>query len=109
MKPSELKNINESILKLKQNFGNSSDWSENIINASAKLTTKNEWIAFYHYLASPSEFDITKINFDCDTQKKQTMLEFKDLDKRLTPVIYKNGSECVIHLKHVSQDDEKCE
>lgn len=112
------KNIEKAISLLRENFKNHSNpdsWATNIQRACKHLTNKIEWVHFYHYMANPAAYNINAVKIDCELDDSPAdTLNFEGLDKRLKPVIYKNGSECVIHIRNVgndtpSQEDEKQE
>ena len=105
-------NIERSILKLKENFtkhNHSSSWSRNIQDASKDLKTQSEWVHFFHYLSDPRSYDFDKVIVPDKIEQEEADLT---QDDRFETVVYKNGNECVIHLKlkdSQDQEDEKSE
>jgi len=108
-------NINRAITLLRASFtkhGNPESWATNIQKACKHLKNRTEWAHFYHYLSNPTSYNMESIKIE-ETQPTEidTDFEFKGLDPRLEPIIYRNGDEAVIHLRRrtETQDDEKKE
>ena len=109
-------NINKSIALLRASFkkhANPESWATNIQKACKHLKTRTEWAHFYHYLSNPTSYNMETIKIEEETHPMEvdTDFEFKGLDSRLEPIIYRNGDEAVIHLRRrtETQDDEKKE
>ena len=104
-------NILKAIETLRANFkkhSNPDSWSTNITNACKNLNSHEEWAHFYYFLANPKSYNIDSIrieNTNEPTDEKDTWASF-ELDKHLTPIVYTNGTECVIHLKNKSLYNE---
>ena len=98
-------NILKAIETLRENFrkhSNPDSWANNITTACKHLNSREEWVHFYHFLANPNAYNIDSIrieNTDEHNDDKDTWAKFT-LDENLTPIVYKNGTECVIHLKN---------
>ena len=86
------------------------DWSDNIIQGSSMLNTKNSWKHYYAWLGNPQNYN------EEQTDQLEVVPTTEDdigcYDKRLTVSKFKNGNETLIHIKNPSlhtQNDEKQE
>ena len=102
-----MKGIDAAIAKQQQLLSERNEpewWSSNIGEASSLLKTTDDWTRFYAYLADGINFDRTKKYV---TLNDVECLPIPDLHPSLEEVVYKNGPDTVIHIRHRSSDDEK--
>ena len=114
MKPETKENILKAISMLRENFQKQADpdsWATNIQKACAHLQCREEWVHFYHYLSSPSTYNMDKVTLEKEDPSPMVIENFKfeGLDNRLEPIVYKNGTDVTIHIKRRanSMSDEK--
>ena len=73
------------------------DWSQNLEEGSAGLTTDEDWTLFYQFLANPKGLaHKTPIELP-EEEKEQT----HTLPPCLEEVRYQNGTDMIVHVKHV--------
>ena len=78
------------------------DWSLNLEEGSAGLTSDEDWTRFYQFLANPTGL-VNKSPMELPDEKEQT----HTLPPCMEEVRYQNGPDTIIHVKHVDADDEK--
>jgi hypothetical protein len=77
-------------------------WSQNIIDASRNITSKENWTKFYAYMHNPESFDPNKTYMTIEECTEDADLSYPD---SLEEIRYENGPDTIIHIK--VKDDEK--
>ena len=100
--------LRTAISELNTLFGERSDagwWSQNIIDASKHIKSKESWTKFYAYMYSPQNFDPSNTYTTIEDCKEEADLS---LHHDLEEVIYQNGPDTTIHVKvRDNHEDEK--
>ena len=79
-------------------------WSQNIIDASKHIRSKDSWTKFYAYMYSPQNFDPNRTYETIEECKEEADLS---LHRDREEVRYENGPDTTIHVKVRDQEDEK--
>ena len=100
-----------AILKTKALFkerDRAEDWSQNILEGSEGLSSRDDWTRYYTFLADPE-------GFDPDTPVGETINPAETIDplpSTLKSFETQNGTETIIHVRNVdwmNQEEEKTE
>ena len=84
------------------------DWSDNIMKGSRSLKTSQQWTNYYAWLASPSTYCPERI-YKPISDKQIKEYTDPELDKRLAEMVYKNGTETIIHIKKRTSEESEDE
>ena len=99
--------LRTAIEELDKLFAERSDagwWSQNIIDASKHIKSKNSWTKFYAYMYSPQNFDPSNTYTTIEDCKEEADLS---LHRDLEEIRYENGPDTTIHVRVRNQEDEK--
>ena len=99
--------LRTAIEELDKLFAERSDagwWSQNIIDASKHIKSKNSWTKFYAYMYSPQNFDPSNTYTTIEDCKEEADLS---LHRDLEEIRYENGPDTIIHVRVRNQEDEK--
>ena len=78
----------------------SEDWSQNIIEGAAGLSTQRDWLLFYSFLSNPGEF-----NPEADLVAAEEV-DIPAPDPRYKIVEYQNGSDTTIVYERRKEEEE---
>ena len=77
------------------------DWGRNLIEGSIGLKTERDWTLFYSFIFNPGDFDA---NAEIETIDPNEQIE--GYPPELTVEERRNGTETIIHVKRVVEDEK---